>query len=133
MRLSVFSRALVAVFIAVAGTATFARADANDYEFQLIDRTMKTSPDAIVSVRLLNKATGKPIQNAVIFATRLGMAPDGMEQMTAKLGPMAGGEPGIYRFTANVSMAGHWRLSLAAKVQGEPDSLESKLDFEAQK
>jgi hypothetical protein len=38
----------------------------------------------------------------------------------------------VYRFKANVSMAGRWQLSLAAKVQGETGTVESKLVMEAQ-
>jgi hypothetical protein len=36
-------------------------------------------------------------------------------------------EPGVYRFKANLSMQGSWQLSLAAKVQGENGTVESKL------
>ncbi|WP_164225875.1 FixH family protein, partial [Stenotrophomonas maltophilia] len=73
------------------------------------------------------KKTAQPVPDAVIFATRLDMAPDGMQEMATPVTPMPGGEPGTYRFRANVSMAGGWRLSLGAKVQGETGTVESKL------
>jgi hypothetical protein len=117
----------------VIGFATLARADMKDYEFQLVDQAIKAGPDKTIAVRLVNKATGKAVPDAVIFASRLDMAPDGMQEMTTKLTPMPGTEPGTYRFKANVSMAGHWQLSLGAKVQGETGTVENKLVIQADK
>src|SRR5260370_37332542 len=82
--------------IAMTGSATLARADIKDYEFQLVDKTIKKG-DAIISVRLIHKPDSKPVPDAVIFATRLDMAPDGMQEMTTKVTPMPGTEPGTYR------------------------------------
>ena len=81
----------------------------------------------------MNKKTGKAVPDAVIFASRLDMAPDGMQEMVTKLTPMPGAEPGTYRFKATISMAGRWQLSLGAKVQGETGTVESKLVVTAQK
>jgi hypothetical protein len=81
----------------------------------------------------VNKKSGKTVPDAVIFATRLDMAPDGMQEMVTKVTPMPGKEPGTYGFKANFSMAGRWQLSLGAKVQGETGTVESKLVVTAQK
>lgn len=132
MKLSLSTRAFMAAFIAVFGTLNIARADVSDYEFQLVDPSMKIGPSAVIAVRLLNKATGKMVPDAVIFATRLDMAPDSMAEMTTKIAAMPGDEAGVYRFAANVTMAGHWQLSLGAKVQGEIGTVESKLVIQAQ-
>ncbi|MCC8956065.1 FixH family protein [Bradyrhizobium sp. Pear77] len=123
------SRAVAAALIGLAltGTATVALADIRDYEFQLVDQTVQAGPDKVVTVRLMNRKTGKAVSDAVIFATRLDMAPDGMQEMATKVTPMPGTEPGTYRFKANFGMAGRWQLSLGAKVQGETGTLESKL------
>jgi hypothetical protein len=59
------------------------------------------------------------VPGAVIFATRLDMTPDGMQEMVARIAPIPGGEPGTYKFKATFGMAGRWQLSLGAKVQGE--------------
>jgi YtkA-like len=126
-----FQAALIGIVIA--GSATFARADIKDYEFQLVDQTITAGPDKIITVRLINKASGKPVPDAVIFATRLDMAPDGMQEMATKVTPMPGTEPGTYRFKATLSMAGRWQLSLGAKVQGERGTVENKLVLTAQK
>ena len=116
--------------IAVAGSATLVRADIKDYEFQLVDKTVKKG-DAVISVRLVHKPDGKPIPDAVIFARRLDMAPDGMETMKTTIEPMPSTEPGIYKFKAEVTMEGGWQLSLAAKVQGEAGTIENKLVIKA--
>ncbi|WP_375789877.1 FixH family protein [Bradyrhizobium sp. Pha-3] len=123
------SRAVVAALIGLAltGTATVALADIKDYEFQLVDQTVQAGPDKVVTVRLMNMKTGKAVPDAVIFTTRLDMAPDGMQEMATKVTPMPGVEPGTYRFKANFGMAGRWQLSLGAKVQGETGTVESKL------
>ena len=123
-----FQAALIG--IAITCSATLARADIKDYEFQLVDKTIKKG-DAIISVRLIHKLDGKPVPDAVIFATRLDMAPDGMQEMTTKVTPMPGTEPGTYRFKANLTMAGGWQLSLGAKVQGETGTVENKLVLKA--
>ena len=135
MKTSRYARALQAAFIGIAMTSsvTIARADIKDYQFQLVDQAIKAGPDRIITVRLINKATGKPVPDAVIFAMRLDMAPDGMQEMATKVTPMPGTEPGTYRFKANLSMAGGWQLSLGAKVQGETGTVENKLVITAQK
>ncbi|MFG1288972.1 MULTISPECIES: FixH family protein [Xanthobacter] len=120
--------ALLGLSLAIPLTSAFAAA--GDYKFQLVQTDIKKG-DALIAVRLINKKTGKPVPDAVIFATRLDMAPEGMQEMTTKVTPMPGAEPGTYQFKANLSMAGGWQLSLGAKVQGEADTVESKLVLKA--
>jgi hypothetical protein len=59
------------------------------------------------------------------------MAPDGMETMTSLVEALPSDESGIYRFKTDLTMAGGWRFSIAAKVQGEPETVESRLEFKA--
>ena len=130
------SRALrVALFgVALLGTTGVAQADIKDYEFRLVEPTIAAGKDKIVTVRLVNKRTGKPIPGAVIFATRLDMAPDGMPEMATKIAPEPGtAEPGSYRFKATCGMEGRWLFSLGAKVQGETGTVQGKLVITAQK
>jgi len=135
MKISRYSRALLAAFIgmAMAGSTTIARADIKDYKFELVDQTVQAGPDKVITVRLMNTKTGKPVPDAVIFATRLDMAPDGMQEMATKIAAVPGGEPGTYKFKATFGMAGRWQLSLGAKVQGETGTVETKLVITAQK
>ncbi len=107
-----------------------ALADIKDYHFQLVQQEAKVG-EAVVAVRLVDKRTGKAVPDAVIFAKRLDMAPDSMEEMVTKLEQVPSTEPGIYRFKAKLSMAGGWRLSLGAKVQGEQGTVEDRLVFQA--
>jgi hypothetical protein len=109
-----------------------AYADAADYELQLVEAAVGQGPDAVIAVRLTDKRTDKPVSNAVIFATRLDMAPEGMEAMTTRVEPLSLEEPGIYRFKANLSMEGGWRFKLAMKVQGEPETVQGELVVQAQ-
>jgi hypothetical protein len=121
-----------AAFAVLLGVLTIpAMADVKDYEFRLVQNQVKKGDGAIVAVRLLNKKTGKPVPEAVIFAKRIDMAPDGMPTMDAPLEALPSTEPGVYRFKANLSMAGGWQLSLGAKVQGEQGTVESKLVLKA--
>ena len=129
--LACFRAALIG--IAVIGSAGIARADIKDYEFKLVEPTVAVGKDKIVTVRLVNKTTGKAVPDAVIFATRLDMAPEGMPEMATKIVREPGGEPGSYRFKAAFGMEGKWQLSLGAKVQGETGTVESKLVITAQK
>ena len=119
--------------LALAAVASIARADVKDYEFKLAEPTVTVGKDKVVTVQLVNKKTGKPVPDAVIFATRLDMSPDGMAEMATKIVREPGGEPGSYRFKAAFGMEGRWLLSLGAKVQGETGTVEGKLVITAQK
>ena len=127
------ARAAAAALIGVAVTALPAHAEIKNYEFQLVQPTVKAGADRVVTVRLVDKTTGKTVPDAVVFSTRLDMAPDGMQEMATKVTPMPGTEPGTYRFKATFGMAGRWQLSLGAKVQGETGSVENKLVVTAEK
>jgi YtkA-like len=125
-----------AAFAALIGIAWLAfafplRADVQDYEFQLVQSEVKTGDSRIIAVRLINKRTAKPVPDAVIFAKRVDMTPDGMPTMKAPIELLPSTEPGVYRFKVNLSMAGSWQLSLGAKVQGETGTVESKLVLKA--
>lgn len=106
-------------------------AEIRDYEFQLLQNEVKKGDGTTVAVRLVNKRSGKPVPDAVISAKRIDMAPDGMATMAAPLQELPSTEPGVYRFKADLSMAGRWQLSLGAKVQGETGTVESRLVLRA--
>lgn len=130
-----FAQALQAALIAavIGGASTAALADIKDYRFELVDQTVQAGLDKVITVRLMNTKTGKPVPDAVIFATRLDMAPDGMREMATKITPVPGAEPGSYKFKATFGMAGRWQLSLGAKIQGETGTVEDKFVIAAQK
>src|SRR5215469_17722214 len=110
------SAAITAAFgaaLACGGVILTAQAGAGDYEFQLVSRELKAGAPAEITVRLVHKPDGRPVPDAVIFTTRLDMGPDGMEMMTTPVEKVAGGEPGVYRFKAKLTMQGGWAFSLA--------------------
>jgi hypothetical protein len=119
------------VGLACMGTVSQAWAAIGDYEFQLVQTQVKKGDGAIVAVRLVDKRSGKPVPDAVIIAQRIDMAPDGMAEMSEPIEQLSSTEPGVYRFKAALVMAGGWRLSLDAKVQGETGTIENKLEFKA--
>ena len=112
--------------LAAAAMGSAAVAEIRDYEFHLIDASPETGA-AVIAVRLVNKKTGKSVPDAIIFASRIDMAPDGMPTMASPVEWLPSTEPGVYRLRTNLTMEGGWRLSIAAKVQGETGTLKSKL------
>jgi hypothetical protein len=131
---SLVKQAAMAAAFSVAfasGAILSAQAGAGDYEFQLISKELKAGAPAEIDVRLVHRPDGKPVPGAVIFATRIDMGPEGMEAMSTPVEKLPGGKPGIYRFKAKLGMEGGWAFSLAAKVQGEPESIQGKLLLKA--
>jgi hypothetical protein len=124
MRRAAAAALTATILFGAASSAAYA--EIRDYEFRLV-KTEAKKGEAELAVRLINKKTGKPVPNAVIFAKRIDMAPDGMVEMATSVEQLPSTEPGVYRFKTNLSMQGRWQLSLGAKVQGEHGSVESKL------
>ena len=50
-----------------------------------------------------------------------------MPTMTAPVKAMPAPQPGIYMFQIEAGMAGDWELKLAAKVQGETETVRAAL------
>jgi hypothetical protein len=126
---SILAGAVVALSMSLSGAAF---AGAGDYVFEPVKADVKEG-DAVVAVRLIHKPTGKPVSDAVLVSTRIDMGPDGMASMASPLTPLPKQEPGIYAFKTELSMAGRWMLSIAAKVQGEPETVTGKITFKATK
>ena len=114
-------------------TNTAAWAGAIDYAFEPVAAELKKGDDVVVAVRLMHKPTGKPVTDAVIVRTRVDMAPDGMADMVSPVAQMPGNEPGVYAFKTDLPMAGRYLLSVAAKVQGEPETVVGKVILKAVK
>ena len=133
----------VAAFAAILTAAgivgsTGPRAAAADYRFEAIEKPqLSTDGKSVVSVRLVHLPDNKPVPGAIIIQTKADMGPDGMADMTAPVqavaGAVAGKEPGIYRFEIQPGMAGKWMLTLAAKVQGESQTVRGSVVVELAK
>lgn len=113
-------------------TASAALAAAEDYRFDLVSTDHRVGSGAIVEVRLTDVRTGAPVEGAVIYATRMDMAPDGMATMTTPVTAMPSDVPGTYRFATDLTMAGGWRFSVAAKVQGESETVSAEIELRAE-
>ncbi|MGH6814552.1 MAG: FixH family protein [Hyphomicrobiaceae bacterium] len=117
--------------LAIAFLTPPAFAAAGDYVFEPIAVTVRNGPGSELAVRLVHKPTGKPVAGAVIFRTRLDMSPDNMAAMTAKHEPLTSTEPGVYKFHADLTMAGGWAFKLMAKVPGETETVQGIVIFQA--
>ena len=111
--------------------ASDVQAAADDYAFEAVQAEIEKGDNVTVAVRLVERATRRPVSDAVIVATRIDMAPDDMAAMDAPLTPMPSDEPGVYAFKTNLIMAGRWRLSISAKVQGEPETVKGEVVYTA--
>ncbi|WP_298241650.1 FixH family protein [uncultured Bradyrhizobium sp.] len=129
--LSKFSTAALAATLSLAASA--AMAGAGDYAFEPVTAQMKKGDDVTLAVRLTNKQTGKPVADAVIFKTRVDMAPDGMAEMESAVAPLPSQEPGVYAFRTDLPMAGRYQVTLSAKVQGEAETVTGKVIVTATK
>ena len=119
----------VLIALALVSLAPSAFAGAKDYEFQPVAAQVMNGNSSEFAVRLINKVTGKPVEAAVLFRTRLDMSPDSMGEMLAKHAAMPSTEPGVYRFKADFTMAGGWAFKVQAKVPGEAETVEGTVVF----
>ena len=126
-------RVAAALAAALGVTSGGALAAASDYAFEPVAAEMKKGDDVTVAVRLIHRPTGKPVSGAVIIRTRVDMAPDGMAEMQSPVAPLPAAEPGVYAFKTDLPMAGRYQISVAAKVQGEPETVVGKVIVKASK
>lgn len=125
-------RSLVLAQALTLAAAFGAEAAPEDYAVALTSSELHPGDGVDIAVSLTDLRTNTPVPGAVIFTTRLDMAPDGMEAMTAPIEVMPEGEPGIYHFKADLVMGGNWRLRIAAKVQGETETVQGQLILDVQ-
>ena len=107
-------------------------AGADDYRFEIVSTDHRVGSGVTIELRLTDLRTGQPVEGAVIYATRMDMAPDGMETMTSPVTALRAEVPGTYLFSTDLTMAGEWRFSVAAKVQGEPETVKAELELRAE-
>jgi len=122
-----------AVTLAIGLGTAAAFAGANDYTFEPTAPEWKKGDDVVVAVRLTYKPSGKPVADAVIIRTRVDMGPDNMADMVSPVAAVPSNEPGVYAFKTDLPMAGRYLLSVAAKVQGEPETVVGKVILKAVK
>ena len=121
--------AAAALACGLAFTAVQSRAKDTDYRFELAGTPQPSAKKDTVQVRLLRVADGKPVPDAVIFESKADMGPSGMSSMTAPVTALPA-KGGTYSFEVQPGMTGTWALHLAAKVQGEPDTVRATLTID---
>lgn len=128
-----FTRILAAITVVVQISMPItAQAAAADYILALAETTYPFGSNAVLEVLLTDVRTGRPVEGAILFATRLDMAPEGMEAMTSPVAVLPSEAPGQYRFTTDLTMEGNWQFSVAAKVQGEAETVQARFLIEVQ-
>jgi hypothetical protein len=117
----------IAMAVALLSTLSFfpvpASAASADYRLEALNQRLPIGKDVTLAVRLVHAPTGKPVPDAVIFRTRLDMSPDGMDDMAGPLTPVASSEPGVWRYSTKLTMAGDWAVTVQAKVPGETETV----------
>ncbi|WP_054007730.1 FixH family protein [Cypionkella psychrotolerans] len=126
-------RSLVLAQAFTLAAAFAAQAAPEDYAFKVVGSELHPGEGVTISVSLTDLRTNTPVADAVIFTTRLDMAPEGMEGMTAPVEAVASDVAGQYQFKADLAMAGNWRFQIAAKVQGEVETVQGELILGVQK
>lgn len=95
---------------------TACNAATQNYSFEFVTPQVSEGPASEFAVRLIDKSSGKPVTDAVIERVSLDMGPDGMAGMTENAETLPSQEPGIFKFKANLPMAGRWAVHLKAKL-----------------
>jgi YtkA-like len=119
--------AVIAALLFIAGTAAAAP---TDFRFEPVTPNVKAG-DATIVVQLLDVRAGKPVTGAILILNKVEMVMQGMAPVAVKATPTQVDEHGHYRFEANLGMAGEWRVSLAAKVQGESETVRGTVVIQA--
>ncbi len=131
MSLIRFAAGAAALALTVLVGTTGSWSAAADYRFETAGKP-QPSPGgkSIVSVRLVHVPDKKPVPGAIIIQTKADMGPEGMAEMTAPMQAVTPKEPGLYLFEIQPGMAGKWMLTLAAKVQGEAETVRGSVTVE---
>jgi YtkA-like len=94
-----------------------------DYRFELSGVPTAAAGKSIVQLRLVHVPDKKPVTGAVVFEVKADMGPDGMPTMAAPAKALPETTPGVYRVAVQPDMAGNYAITVAAKVQGETETV----------
>ena len=123
--------AILATFALLAAASSGFGA-AKDYQFELAGVPKNAGKGvSVVSVRLLHLSDKRPVSGAIVIESRADMGPIGMAGMAASIKPLPEQPAGTYRFEIQNGAAwkkpDNWALTLAAKVQGEPETVRGSI------
>jgi hypothetical protein len=129
------TRVLLGVFLLatlVLNTAPV-RAAATDYRFEVVQVRAAGAGKSNVTLRLVHTPDKKPVTDAVLFQLTADMGPDGMPTMTAPAKLLPASSAGLYIVEIQPGMTGNWALQVAAKVQGETETVRTALPVKLEK
>lgn len=131
-----FNGSAALAVLTVAGCTGASQAPPERYAFEAMDRQVRPDRDAEIRVRLINRSDGRPVAGAVIQEPRLGMWPATLHKtirpwMSHTVSPAVAEGDGVYRFRADLAMAGNYWLTLAARVPGEAEPLRGTVRIRA--
>ena len=95
----------------------------SDYRFELASPPAASGGKSIVTLRLVHMPDKKPVTGAIVFEAKADMGPDGMPTMAAAAKILPEATPGSYRIEVQPDMAGNYAISVAAKIQGETETV----------
>lgn len=130
MRMNYFSLLAIAAAVTAVNSVR-AVAAPSDYQFEAVRAEIKNVPGTELAVRIVHKPTGKPVNGAVVFRSRVDMSPENMAEHAAPVEALPQAEPGVFRFKADLGMAGRWALKLMVKVPGENETIQGAVIFNA--
>jgi YtkA-like len=116
-----------AIAVAMSQSIT-AFAGANDYVFEPVNTQVKKGDGGVGALEAQADRQGSHRRGDCSW---IDMAPEGMAEMASPLTAVPSTEPGVYSFKTDLSMEGQWLLTIAAKVQGEPQTVVGKITFRA--
>jgi hypothetical protein len=127
MNTKTITGALTGVCLIAAAAFASAHAAATDYRFEIAEVKPAGTGKSDITLRLIHTSDKKPVPDAVLFEIRADMGPNGMPTMTAPAKARPGAQPGLYVIEVEPGMAGNWALQVAAKVQGERETVRATL------
>jgi hypothetical protein len=132
-----FNRLNVLAFVAAATfglvlTACGPKAAPVSFRFDVVGQPEKTAPGVnVVSVHLVQLPDNKPVSGAVIVESKADMGPENMATMTAPVKVLTSSDPSLYRLEVQFgdlwNKPADWTLTLAAKVQGEAETVHGSI------
>ena len=128
------SASAVALALTLVAHSGGADAAASDYKFETVgDPLPAAAGKSIVAVRLIHVPDRKPVAGAIVIQSRADMTPDAMPEMTAPVKALPPTSADTYRFEVEPGMGGNWMLKLAAKVQGEGETVRGSVTVKLKK
>jgi hypothetical protein len=119
------------VALAIVALASPALAAAGNYEFQAGANEFKAGRGRVISIKLIDKRTKKPVPGATFVSTALDMSPENMADTKGKIAADTSTDPNVYRFKADFTLSGVWALKLKAKLPGESQTIDGVLILRA--